>query len=828
MTEAEKRAFAIYEMIVATSAGRPFAFDSVEQMRSETASWQAKNPALSELSRAEPQVLLAFLNQSFEWLSAQARIARNFRVVQTLFDAIVQALTNAPKPLPEELVCRLLREYRQQMSSMARVYFPFPHLLSLLAPGQITDEMREELQKLSLYFVPSPTGKTDERTQNIRERIAELVRVEGEKRLDPGRGPWSQIVFDEFKGNDEITRAGWEGLLEHCRSLEQTVPGAKWKKRASELADVLGQSEVEAAMLRWLALGPTPGQPPEARSPIEDSAYQKGVVWCLAMRNTRENALAIAEFGVACLRKVRMLGAVSQKVGFACVQALGAMECAEAFSQLTRLRAKVKYSVARRLIEKSLQEAAERSGLTVHDLEDISVGSYGLDARGVTEMVIGDAKATVRLREDGRVAVVWYNADGKVVKSALSHIKKAFPQEVRSVASLVKELEQAFLAQRTRLETSFMWPRSMPMTHWRQHFIEHPLLGFLGRRLIWVFSGSQGFEKSGIWSNGAVTDTSGEPIDLGMAEKVTLWHPLSSEAVEVQRWRERIFAASMRQPFRQAFREFYQVTDDEHQTKMYSNRFAGVLMRQHQLASLCRARGWDYRLMGAGFDGFNVPTKKLDPWNMHAEFYVDLPSDRDESLRESALGEQSGAGINLFVGSDQVRFYRDSREVAVDDVPAILYSEVMRDVDLFTSVCAVGDDETWSDQGDRGTGVFSERFNAQELPAIIALRAELLSRVLPHTPIRDQCRIQKAWLEVRGHLGTYRIALGWGAAALVTESEPRWLKIPRTILEAVSLDLAALPIELDHRTEMVLRKACVLADDWKIDSPELVRQLGPD
>jgi hypothetical protein len=174
-----------------------------------------------------------------------------------------------------------------------------------------------------------------------------------------------------------------------------------------------------------------------------------------------------------------------------------------------------------------------------------------------------------------------------------------------------------------------------------------------------------------------------------------------------------------------------------------------------------------------------------------------------------------------------VRFYRDTREIAIEEVPAIVYSEVMRDIDLFTSVCAVGDDETWSDQGDRGTGVFGERFNLQAFSDVIALRAELLSKVLPHTPIRDRCKIQKTWLEVRGQLGTYRIALGWDGAALVTDSEVRWLKIPRKILDAVSVDLTAIPIELDYRTELILRRAHVLADDWKINSPELVRQLMP-
>jgi hypothetical protein len=71
---------------------------------------------------------------------------------------------------------------------------------------------------------------------------------------------------------------------------------------------------------------------------------------------------------------------------------------------------------------------------------------------------------------------------------------------VRSVATLAKELEQAYLAQRTQLEPSFLRPTSMPTAHWRRYFIQQPLLGFLGRRLIWVFSDSRGWEKSGIWS----------------------------------------------------------------------------------------------------------------------------------------------------------------------------------------------------------------------------------------------------------------------------------------------------------------------------------------
>ena len=331
-----------------------------------------------------------------------------------------------------------------------------------------------------------------------------------------------------------------------------------------------------------------------------------------------------------------------------------------------------------------------------------------------------------------------------------------------------------------------------------------------------------------MWWNGAVCDPAGAVLDLSDTRRVRLWHPLSSGAEEVARWRERVFNAGIRQPFRQAFREFYELTDDERQARMYSNRFAGILMRQHQFASLCRSRGWNYRLMGAAFDGANVPSKKLDSWNMHAEFYVDLPSDRDPKLLDSALGEHSELGINLFIGSDQVRFYRDRREIALDEVPPVVYSEIMRDVDLFTSVGAVGGDETWSDQRDRGEGVIAERFNLQEYTSLTALRADLLARVLPHTTIADRCKVQRTWLEVRGNQATYRILLAWGGAVLAIASGVRRLKIPRGLLDAVKLDLSRIPVDLDHRTEMILRKAHVLADDWRIESPDLIRQFMPD
>ena len=59
----------------------------------------------------------------------------------------------------------------------------------------------------------------------------------------------------------------------------------------------------------------------------------------------------------------------------------------------------------------------------------------------------------------------------------------------------------------------------------------------------------------------------------------------------------------------------------------------------------------------------------------------------------------------------------------------------------------------------------------------------------------------------------------------MTDSGARQLKIPQKLLDEVSIDFSAFPIDLDHRAEMIVRKAYVLANDWRIDSPDLIQQL---
>ena len=81
-----------------------------------------------------------------------------------------------------------------------------------------------------------------------------------------------------------------------------------------------------------------------------------------------------------------------------------------------------------------------------------------------------------------------------------------------------------------------------------------------------------------------------------------------------------LFEHMIQQPFKQAHREVYFITDAEKATGVYSNRFASHVLKQHQFNSLCAARGWKNRLRLMVDDEYPPAYKYLAVWGLRAEF----------------------------------------------------------------------------------------------------------------------------------------------------------------------------------------------------------------
>jgi hypothetical protein len=459
----------------------------------------------------------------------------------------------------------------------------------------------------------------------------------------------------------------------------------------------------------------------------------------------------------------------------------------------------------------------------VADLEEVAVPSCGLTGVGELRRQIGEFTVHLRVTNQLTTDTSWIRADGTTQAGIPASVKEACGDELRSLRQTEKEIRQLLPAQRDRLEHLLLQHKSWSAAELRGRFLDHHLVGVVARRLIWRFTdGSR--TTSGIWHDGRLVTETGAAVGwLGDDTRAWLWHPLYGDVLEVKAWRDWLEAHEVSQPFKQAHREIYLLTDAERATGTYSNRFAAHLIKQHQFATLCHQRGWQYRLQGE-WDSANTPTITLPQWDLRAEFWVEAVTEGGSPLERS---DTSHRGVYVYLTTDQVRFYRigDAAPVALADVPPLAFSEVMRDVDLFVGVASVGNDPRWTDNGLFGRYRESwDRFAFGDLFPSAITRKAVLERIVPRLKIADRCSFADRFLIVRGDLRTYRIHLGSGNVLM--EPDNHYLCIVADQGRGSrGIGRVFLPFEGDATLSVILSKALLVADDRTITDPIIVSQI---
>ena len=165
--------------------------------------------------------------------------------------------------------------------------------------------------------------------------------------------------------------------------------------------------------LEWLALGPMPDKPAVPIVPPRDADYLKGFVWALGAFDHPAVPRALGDLAEQCLTKVRGSGAVSARVGNACIRVLARLNGHEAVAQLGRLRTRVKYAASLQIIARALNEAAARAGISPEELEEIAVPTFDLDGTGSLRRTAGGFVGELRINGTDEVVVSWATADGR-------------------------------------------------------------------------------------------------------------------------------------------------------------------------------------------------------------------------------------------------------------------------------------------------------------------------------------------------------------------------------------------------------------------------------
>jgi hypothetical protein len=153
-----------------------------------------------------------------------------------------------------------------------------------------------------------------------------------------------------------------------------------------------------------------------------------------------------------------------------------------------------------------------------------------------------------------------------------------------------------------------------------------------------------------------------------------------------------------------------------------------------------------------------------------------------------------------------------------------VFSEVMREVDLFVGVASVGNDPDWHAGGrERRHADYWQSYSFGELSATARTRRAALERIVPKLKNADRCTFSDRFLVVRGEICTYCIHLGSGNVLM--EPGNRYLCIV-PVQGAKSDDRLFLPFEGDGRLSLILSKALLLADDLSITDPTIKSQIA--
>ncbi|HWC98874.1 MAG TPA: DUF4132 domain-containing protein [Candidatus Sulfopaludibacter sp.] len=737
------------------------------------------NDPAEAVRKLTPEQQVAYVLQALLGVSDRTKFSMP-DVVEPL-----RALLRRKLPFTSEDILTMVR-----MGADPSYYFPFASVIRLAESIPMTAELAQALLRMRAARVL--VNDQVEGHGDLKQRIAALLHPKAADAPFETAGAWSRQIAAELAG-------AWRGVLEAGCEISGREPSMKWRAAAADRVAEIGREPFRETALRWLALGPSPGDS-LVQTTSRESDYQRGLLWALAEFADAEAAATVARFAEQCLRKIPALGAVSQRSGNASVGVLAAMGGESAVAQLARLALRIRYQTAQRLVREALEEAALRQGLTREELEEITVPSFGLDAGGSRVEVCGEYSLTLTAHGE----LTCRDAAGKGLKTIPEAVKRDFADDLKELKQAAKEIAPLRQAHRVRLERLLLTERAIPLETWRSAYLDHPLIGGMARQLIWQFSGG----ATAIWRAGAMVDWSGAEIEP--SGPVRLWHPIRSNVQTVLSWRCRLEDDGVRQPFKQAHREVYLLTDAERATGTFSNRYAAHILRQHPFVALCGERGWHFRLMGQ-WDSHNNPYVEIPHAGLRAEYEVEFP--RDEAANAHA--------IYIFLETRRLRFLKDGVACALESVAPAIFSEVMRDVDLFVSVTSIGNDPQWAARPNAPFLDYWNQVSFGELSDSGGQRKQILEGLLPKLSIRDRCRLEGRHLWVRGDRATYKIHLGSGSVLM--EPGSRYLCIVRSTSTASDVYL---PFDGDAMLSIILSKAFLLAADTKIKDASIARQLS--
>ena len=398
------------------------------------------------------------------------------------------------------------------------------------------------------------------------------------------------------------------------------------------------------------------------------------------------------------------------------------------------------------------------------------------DSRALLEeQIIEGVSFKITLDENGKATLICAK-DGKTLKSVPAKLKKN--ETVVALTDMVKTLSEQYRRTRVMLEramedsTTFTFGELSALS---AHPVVYPML----KNLVLISGDTVGFlaDKGLVNDNGTI-----QTLDDNAEIKIA--HPFDLYSKNCWRaYQKYLFENKIAQPFRQVFRELYVKTAEE-MDMFHSLRYAGNQIQPAKTVGALKSRRWVADIE----DGLQKVYYKE---NIVAQIYALAdwfsPADIEAPTLEWVCFTNRKTG----------------EEIKIADIPDIVFSEVMRDVDLAVSVAHAG-------------GVDPETSHST-----MEMRAAILSFVLPMFRIAN-VKVEGHHAIVDGKLAEYSIHLGSGVVHQLGGA-----MIPVLPVHSQHRGKIFLPfVDDDPKTAEIISKVLLFAEDDKIKDPMILSNIS--
>ena len=401
---------------------------------------------------------------------------------------------------------------------------------------------------------------------------------------------------------------------------------------------------------------------------------------------------------------------------------------------------------------------------------------------------VGDVEVWLDISADGTPEIA-ITKNGKPQKTVPKSMAK--DETILEIKNAVKELK----GQKSRARYSFeaaMISRTTFTMGEIAGLLAHPVLGGMVSALVLMVGDTMGFPALdegvvaliGPSDGGLCQSTTVPESKKAEPASITIAHP--HDFMENGMWsklQQYVYREKITQPFKQVFREYYPITQDEKDAANISRRYAGHQVQPKKTVSLLKTRGWtaDYE------EGLQRV------W--HKENII---------VRMYALADWFSPADTEVPTLEAIQFFsRDKGEpLPFASIPPVIFSETMRDIDLVVSVAHAG-------------GVDPEASHST-VEMRVAIARELLAMLKV-----ENVSFKTAHAIIAGNLGEYSVHMGSGVMHKLGTGMLAVLPVHSQARGRIFLPFA----DEDPKTAEILAKILLFADDAKIKDPGILMQI---